>query len=89
MSESFSVGEVAIIARSALAQFPVGMEVTILGILPDCPCGMYHIGNLGIVVIVANASELRKKKPPHESVVSWESVPYFNRIRAPERETVA
>jgi hypothetical protein len=74
----FEVGEIAVITRSLMPQFPVGMEVTILEICEpfqaDLGC-QYVIWREEGLAICANDECLRKKRPPEE-LGEWELCPW-------------
>lgn len=66
MTETFKVGDVAIIAYSIHLDWPVGREVTILGPLEPLIAGRasHHIGWSGHRRVMAMPSSLRKKHLP-------------------------
>lgn len=59
----FAMGEVAVVARSELSEFPVGSEVTVLAVR-DHPWFQYLIYEDGCNTVYANDGCLRKRRPP-------------------------
>lgn len=75
----FSVGEIAIVVNSRLAEFPNGSEVEVLAVYDPPYAGrrdlQYLIHIAAGVRIFANDRCLRKKQPPREEVGRWEDCP--------------
>lgn len=81
----FQVGEVAIIVYSALPEFPVGTEVTVLRISRRFIETHYVIHEDNLSVVYAAERCLSKKRPPQD----WVKLCRLDEVRAVGPKEVA
>jgi hypothetical protein len=89
MNDNIHVGDVCVVVRSVLPQYPVGSEIIVLEILApgddEFPGCCYVIDRAPGAIVVASAQCLRKKRPPsiREALGEWELCPWRPSIKEP------